>query len=309
MSSKIIPGALVRELSRLFVRSQRAQSACVDGASNVQCHVLTELLRVDDLTQQTLAERLSLDKAWISRAVDALVSDGVVAKRPHEQDKRSVKLSLTALGRIRAEKLEQTLNAHAAQVFEHIAQDKHEQIHDALALLIDALKQGDASQTEPQMVTQMSCDSGCAAEPAALQFDAASKEDVPAIETMLVAARLPIVGVRKHLPYFLVGKLQDQLVAVGGLEVYGEYALLRSICVNADYRGLAYGRQVVQQMGLLAQQTGVRDVYLKTVDAMPFFESLGFQRLSKDAVPDVVKQSSQFRGACAASATVMRKRL
>jgi DNA-binding MarR family transcriptional regulator len=138
------PGALVRELSRLFVRSQRAQSSCVDGASNVQCHVLTELLRVDEqsgLTQQALVERLSLDKAWISRAVDALVSDGVVAKRPHEDDKRSVKLSLTALGRIRAEKLENTLNAHAAQVFEHIAVDQHGQIQDALAVLVSALTQ------------------------------------------------------------------------------------------------------------------------------------------------------------------------
>lgn len=88
-------GSLVREVSRLFVRSQRAQTSCVDGASNVQCHVLTELLRVDGITQQALVERLSLDKAWISRALESLVSDGVVSKLPNEQDKRSVQLSLT----------------------------------------------------------------------------------------------------------------------------------------------------------------------------------------------------------------------
>lgn len=145
MPTPSTPGALVRELSRLFVRSQRAQSSCVDGASNVQCHVLTELLRIDGLTQQALVERLSLDKAWISRAVDALVSDGVVTKRPHEDDKRCMKLSLTDLGRIRAEKLENTLNDHAAQVFEHIAIEQHAQIHDALAVLISALTQ--AAQT------------------------------------------------------------------------------------------------------------------------------------------------------------------
>ncbi|WMW80800.1 MarR family winged helix-turn-helix transcriptional regulator [Undibacterium cyanobacteriorum] len=134
------PALMVRELSRLFVRSQRAQSASVDGASNVQCHVLTELLRVDGLTQQALAERLSLDKAWISRAVESLVSDGVVQKSPHESDGRSMKLSLTALGRIRAEKLEQTLNAHAIRMFEHIPSEQHAQIHDALAILIEALQ-------------------------------------------------------------------------------------------------------------------------------------------------------------------------
>ncbi|TXI95964.1 MAG: MarR family transcriptional regulator [Burkholderiaceae bacterium] len=134
------PALMVRELSRLFVRSQRAQSASVDGASNVQCHVLTELLRVDGLTQQALAERLSLDKAWISRAVESLVSDGVVQKSPHESDGRSMKLSLTPLGKIRAEKLEQTLNAHAIRMFEHIPTAQHAQIHDALAILIEALQ-------------------------------------------------------------------------------------------------------------------------------------------------------------------------
>lgn len=139
MPSKPSSGSLVREVSRLFVRSQRAQTSCVDGASNVQCHVLTELLRVDGITQQALAERLSLDKAWISRAVDSLVGDGVVSKLPHDLDKRSVQLSLTPLGRVRAEKLEQTLNAHAAQVFESIPAEKHAQIMDSLAILFEAL--------------------------------------------------------------------------------------------------------------------------------------------------------------------------
>lgn len=141
-------GSLVREVSRLFVRSQRAQTACVDGASNVQCHVLTELLRVDGITQQALAERLSLDKAWISRAVDALVGDGVVSKLPSELDKRSVNLSLTPLGRVRAEKLESALNNHAAQVFNLIPQDKHAQLEDSLNILITALRQNPFEQND-----------------------------------------------------------------------------------------------------------------------------------------------------------------
>lgn len=146
MPSKTNSGSLVREVSRLFVRSQRAQTSCVDGASNVQCHVLTELLRVDGITQQALAERLSLDKAWISRAVDALVGDGVVSKLPNELDKRSVQLSLTPLGRVRAEKLEQTLNAHAAQVFDSIPAEKHAQIIDSLTILFDALRSNAAQE-------------------------------------------------------------------------------------------------------------------------------------------------------------------
>lgn len=297
MQTPTSPGALVRELSRLFVRSQRAQSACVDGASNVQCHVLTELLRVESLTQQALVERLSLDKAWISRAVDALVSDGVVAKRPHEDDKRSVKLSLTALGRIRAEKLENTLNAHAAQVFEHIAPSQHAQIQDALAVLVSALAQaaqtGQASQ--PQTPTDQ----------ARLIIEDANMQDVPAIEVMLAKAKLPIVGVRRHIAHFRLAKQEDKVVAVGGLELYGEQALLRSIVVDPEQRNKAYGKQIVRDLCHSAQQAGIHDLYLKTVSASPFFKELGFQELPYDQVPASLKKSSQFRGSCPASATVM----
>lgn len=165
MSTSPLSGSLVREVSRLFVRSQRAQTACVDGASNVQCHVLTELLRVDGITQQALVERLSLDKAWISRAVEALVGDGVVSKVTSELDKRSVKLSLTPLGRVRAEKLENALNHHAAQVFDLIPQDKHAQLEESLNILIAALRQNpfdladQTSSSDSSLKTHATCTS------------------------------------------------------------------------------------------------------------------------------------------------------
>lgn len=301
MQSHSTPGALVRELSRLFVRSQRAQSSCVDGASNVQCHVLTELLRVDGLTQQALVERLSLDKAWISRAVDALVSDGVVAKRPHEDDKRSVKLSLTALGRLRAEKLENTLNAHAAQVFEHIAIGQHGQIHDALAVLVSALTQA-AQTTQNKVAAEITPNSHIDT----LVFEDASMLDVPVVEALLVKAKLSIVGVRRHIAHFRLGKHDGKIVAVGGLEIYGEHALLRSIAIDAEQRNKAYGKQIVREVCHSAQAAGIRDVYLKTVSAEPFFAGLGSQVIAYDQVPASLKKSSQFRGACPASATLMR---
>ncbi len=301
------PGALVRELSRLFVRSQRAQSSCVDGASNVQCHVLTELLRVDEhsgFTQQALVERLSLDKAWISRAVDALVSDGVVAKRPHEDDKRSVKLSLTALGRIRAEKLENTLNAHAAQVFEHIAVDQHAQIHDALAVLVSALAQA-AQAALNKTASDSDNEIKAASHIDTLVFEDASMLDVPAIEALLVKANLSIVGVRRHIAHFRLGKFGGKIVAVGGLEIYGGHALLRSIAVDTEQRNKAYGKQIVRDVCHSAQRAGIRDVYLKTVSARAFFAGLGFQVIAYEQVPASLKKSSQFRGAGPASATLM----
>ncbi|MDO9194805.1 MAG: hypothetical protein Q7U12_18060, partial [Undibacterium sp.] len=54
-----------------------------------------------------------------------------------------------------------------------------------------------------------------------------------------------------------------------------------------------------------AQLAGIRDVYLKTVSASAFFDGLGFEVQAFEQIPKSVKKSSQFRGACPASATVM----
>jgi N-acetylglutamate synthase-like GNAT family acetyltransferase/DNA-binding MarR family transcriptional regulator len=296
MKSLPVPGALVRELSRLFVRSQRVQSLCVDGASNVQCHVLTELLRVDGLTQQALVERLSLDKAWISRAVESLVSDGVVSKAPHDTDKRSVQLSLTALGRIRAEKLEHTLNAHAAQVFEHIPLEKHAQIHDSLAILIDALQQGALNKVTS--ATSAENQSG-------LRLLNATEQDWPVIETMLSNAHLPLEGARAHLENFWLETVGEQVVAIGALELYGQYALLRSLAVDKAQRGKNYGEQMVKHLRQTAQAAGIKRLYLQTTSAADYFRKLGFSEVTRADVPAAIQQSSQFRGACPASAISM----
>ena len=138
-----------------------------------------------------------------------------------------------------------------------------------------------------------------------LLFEHASTQDVPAIEAMLIKANLSIVGVRRHIAHFRLGRQDGKIVAVGGLEIYGEQALLRSIAVDAEQRNKAYGKQVVGDLCQCAQLAGIRDVYLKTVSARPFFYALGFQVRAYEQVPKSLKQSSQLRGACPASATVM----
>ncbi len=301
MKTPLVPGALVRELSRLFVRSQRAQTLCLDGASNVQCQVLTELLRDDGLTQQSLVDRLSLDKAWISRAVEALVVDEVITKTPHQTDKRSVQLSLTPEGRIRAQKLENALNAHAAKVFEHIPYDKHEQIHDSLELLVNALQQG----TLTKINAANSCGTSVCATPENVSMRNAIEQDWPCIEAMLSKANLPLEGAREHLSNFWIETVDEEIVAIGGLELYGQYALLRSLVVNDAQRGKAYGTQLVKHLQKTAIATGINHLYLQTTNAANYFHRLGFREITRAEVPSSIQQSSQFRGACPASATSM----
>lgn len=134
-------GYLLREIVRRFARAQRTLSACDDGASTVQCHVLNELLRHSGLTQQHLVERLGLDKGWISRAVDLLVRDGYISKQPDPTDRRCVRLGLTAAGHDRARKLDQTLNEHADLVLNAIPHAKQHAIRQSLECILNALEE------------------------------------------------------------------------------------------------------------------------------------------------------------------------
>jgi amino-acid N-acetyltransferase len=58
-----------------------------------------------------------------------------------------------------------------------------------------------------------------------------------------------------------------------------------------------------------AQHRALPALYLLTTTAEHFFPRFGFERITRDEVPASVQTSIEFRGACPASAIVMRRRL
>lgn len=296
-----LAGALLRDVARLYMRAQRSQVACCDDASTVQCHVLTELLRADGLTQRALVERLNLDKGWISRAVDALVAEGAVDKRQSERDRRSVNLSLTAAGRARAGKLERQLNSHAAALLDAIPAGHHAQVQQSLDLLLQAL-QGDTAQ--PRQDPR-----ACSAAANTLVLRPASAADWPAIGALLRRAALPLDGAREHLDDYLVGTVAGDIVCAGGLEVYGADALLRSVVVAPQCRGMGHGAALMASLMQLAKERGVAHLFLLTTTAADYFDGFGFAPASNDEVPQAMRRSREFQGACPASATLLAARV
>lgn len=292
-----LTGPLLREVARLYIRAQRSRIACCDGASNVQSQVLTELLRNEEMTQRALVERLNLDKGWISRAVDALVAEGAVAKRQSEVDRRNQKLSLTVAGRLRARKLEQQLNGHATGLMRAVPVDRHAQVQESLQLLLKALQHApiEAEQKAP-------CD---AWNGAGLEMRAANVGDWSAIEDLLRDASLPLDGAREHLGSFLVGTVAGEIVCAGGLEIYGANALVRSVVVAEQRRGLKVGFALIAMLMQLARERGVTRLFLLTTTAASYFGALGFLPAARDEVPEAVMQSREFQGACPASATLL----
>ena len=137
----------------------------------------------------------------------------------------------------------------------------------------------------------------------------ARQDDLPAVEQLLVASKLPVDGVRDHFADFIVAEDGDGIEGAVGLEKYESVALLRSAVVAADHRGSGIGRRLIEQVLERAEEAGVDELYLLTTTAEEYFPRFGFTRTSRTAVPEELKSSAEFRGACPDTAVVMRRRL
>jgi N-acetylglutamate synthase-like GNAT family acetyltransferase len=97
-------------------------------------------------------------------------------------------------------------------------------------------------------------------------------------------------------------------VGVGGLELYGAAAILRSFLTMSCHRGEGLGARMLEDLLREARRSGVQDVFLFTHAAAGFFEKQGFGLATRDDAPEAIKSSRQFAEHCR-SATFMHRRL
>ena len=137
----------------------------------------------------------------------------------------------------------------------------------------------------------------------------AKSSDLSAVERLLTASDLPTDGVRDNFSGFVVADDNGAIAGAIGLEKYGSVALLRSAVVAPDHRGTGVGRKLVEQLLERAKEAGVDELYLLTTTAEKYFPRFGFTRITRATVPDAVKASAEFRGACPDTAVVMSRPL
>ena len=137
----------------------------------------------------------------------------------------------------------------------------------------------------------------------------AEAADLPAVLGLLRSADLPSAGVAEALPQFVVAENDGQLIGVAGLEIYGRSALLRSVAVEPNWRGSGVGRTLIERALSVTRERGIDDVFLLTTTAEHYFPRFGFACVSRDSVSPALQASAEFKGACPASAVVMRKSL
>ena len=131
------------------------------------------------------------------------------------------------------------------------------------------------------------------------------RADLAQLQALLRANGLPDDDCDAQAEIFSAIYQERELIAAGGLEPAGDNALLRSIVVRADQRGLGLARQMTDYLLRQAEAEGRAAVYLLTESAEGYFARLGFQPLDRAAVPAAISQTRQFAALCPDSASCL----
>ena len=124
---------------------------------------------------------------------------------------------------------------------------------------------------------------------------------------MLQRNGLPTADLGIARPEFVIAAHADRIVGIGALERFGDTALLRSVAVEAQWRGSGVGRLIVGELERRARAVGIGELILLTLTARDFFQRLGYAAKNRAQVSPAVLDSAEFRSLCPASAMCLAK--
>jgi amino-acid N-acetyltransferase len=127
--------------------------------------------------------------------------------------------------------------------------------------------------------------------------------------SLLSAAKLPVDDLPFVLDNFIVAIDNGEVIGVAGLELYGNYGLLRSVAVDKSQRGKGIAAQLLNRIEAIATNKGLHELYLLTETAAEYFNNKGYEHIARMDIPEEIKESSQFRHICPESAIAMKKTL
>ncbi|TXH69608.1 MAG: GNAT family N-acetyltransferase [Thiothrix sp.] len=127
------------------------------------------------------------------------------------------------------------------------------------------------------------------------------------IAVLLETHHLPSQDLAQANDSYFWGLGSPEYYAAIGLERYGSEGLLRSLVVDVAKRGQGLGRELVAWVEQYAQDEGIKQLYLLTTTAKPFFETLGYQSITRAQLPTSIQSTSQVQGVCPTSADILMK--
>ncbi len=118
--------------------------------------------------------------------------------------------------------------------------------------------------------------------------------------------QLPVNDLGPDQALFLLME-EGKGVGTGGLEMFDDCVLLRSVSVDSSRQGKGYGAFITRELESYAAGKGIGCLYLLTTTADRFFARQGYTVVSREAVPAAIRQTAEFAALCPATVVVMKK--
>jgi amino-acid N-acetyltransferase len=147
-------------------------------------------------------------------------------------------------------------------------------------------------------------------QPLSWRLRAATSADAGAVLSLLRDANLPKEGVLDRFPEgYVVAESGGGVIAVAGLESYGNSGLLRSLVVSPLFRGQGIGEGLIGRLLSSARSVDLDAVCLLTNTAREYLARRGFTDIGRESVPTGIRASVEFASAGPASAACMFMRI
>jgi amino-acid N-acetyltransferase len=140
-------------------------------------------------------------------------------------------------------------------------------------------------------------------------IERATADDMPAVETLLAAAGLPLDGIADAFGSGVVARDGGRVVGCAAVEIYGPAALVRSVAVDPEARGAGLGSALVAAVELLARAGGAQEAYLFTETAESWFPRFGYARVARAQAEPAIGRSVEFTSACTETCATFRRSL
>jgi amino-acid N-acetyltransferase len=126
------------------------------------------------------------------------------------------------------------------------------------------------------------------------------------VQALLRSNNLPFEDCGDHLSNFIGIVQEKQIIAIGGFEHVGRFALLRSVAVDAQYRGLGLGSSLIQKILGKLTLLKIEAIYILTETGDQYFSQFGFKVVERDKLPVEIQTTQQCQALCPAFAIAIR---
>lgn len=122
-----------------------------------------------------------------------------------------------------------------------------------------------------------------------------NKKELGDLKIILLSEGLPVQTIGSApISFFSINAENGAPLGWGGIEIYNDAGVLRSVVIKNALRGMGSGKKLVKALISEARDLGLKKLWLLTINAETFFSRLGFQHAIRSEAPKAIQQCEEF---------------